>query len=103
MNAAIYGVGQLFNKLIGKVYFNEKDDVAKFAYVGFSGQRLEIEVPRGDIVLPNIDDPPGFLYTKIQIYDTDLVLKLSEKHFDYCDLNLARKLFGESFQRTERS
>lgn len=92
-------MGHLFYKLIGKIYYNETLDTIKLSYVGFYGARVDIEVPREDVGTTD-DGKPGLLYTKVYIHnDENLLLKISENRFQFCNLEKVRDIFGHSFGR----
>jgi len=92
-------MGQVFYKMIGKVYYNQDSDTVLLSYVGFLGHRVDVDVPRRSISFTS--EKSGTIYTPLHLSESKSphILKLPEKYYHLCNVELARKVFGQSYGR----
>lgn len=83
------------NRYVGFIYFNEKKDTVKIAYVDYWGNRKEKEVKASDIV-PLSDLSTSFIhhvYKPVLLYSGEKHLKISSKYGVIIDKEKYNKIF----------
>lgn len=77
----LYSIGHLTKNLIGFIYFNNKEQLIKIAYIDFWGTRKDIVCPTSDIQLKHkSENKPSLLGVSIVKLSTDEVFLMNLKY-----------------------
>lgn len=91
----IHTISLIGYNVVGFIYYNEKTDEVKLAYVNYWGKRKDAII-KGEDIIPISSSPPSRsnwdLFVSLRRYSTDESWKLALKHGQILD----KKLFSQA-------
>lgn len=91
----LYVMSAMFQRVVGMLSFNDREDIVRLSYLTFFGKRRELYLPVENIVpLSELPDNPGDVYVKVKWEGAKDTFYLSIKYGTIIDLIKFRKVFG---------